>query len=607
MRIGMLLVGLACLCGSLRGAPVYLSPTVAVADKEGKNIYIAASTAARLVVFDVLAQVVSARIALKADPTGIAISPDRTTLYVTTDGPAGTVVVMERASGKTRRTVRTGHTPMAPVVSPDGNTLYVCNRFDTNVAVIDLAEAKVVARIPLVREPVAAALTPDGKMLVVANHLPAGPGDGDYIGAEVSIIDTTARSVVERIALPNGSSALRGVCLSPDGQYAYITHILARYTVPTTQLERGWMNTNALSVVDVAKGELVNTVLLDDVDLGAANPWGVVCSPDAKWVAVTHAGTHEVSLIDRQALHEKLAKVAGGEKVTEVSRTPEDVPNDLSFLVGLRRRLKLAGNGPRGIVAAGGKIYATEYFTNSLGVIDPNPDVRHRPKSIALGAETQMTEVRKGEMHFNDAIQCFQHWQSCASCHPDARTDGLNWDLLNDGMGNPRQTKSMLYSHRTPPVMITAIRGDAETAVRAGIRFIQFAVPDKGVPESIDEYLKSLRPVPSPYLRKGKLTKKAKRGRKVFKKVGCMDCHRGDYFTDLKTHDVGTGVGREEGAAYDTPTLVEIWRTAPYLYDGRAATMREVLGKYNPADKHGKTSELNEEQIAQILEYILSQ
>ena len=48
---------------------------------------------------------------------------------------------------------------------------------------------------------------------------------------------------------------------------------------------------------------------------------------------------------------------------------------------------------------------------------------------------------------------------------PDARADALNWDLLNDGIGNPKNTRSMLHSHRLPPVMITGIRAKAEDAV----------------------------------------------------------------------------------------------------------------------------------------------
>jgi hypothetical protein len=33
----------------------------------------------------------------------------------------------------------------------------------------------------------------------------------------------------------------------------------------------------------------------------------------------------------------------------------------------------------------------------------------------------------------------YQEWESCASCHDtDGRMDGLNWDLLNDGMDATR-------------------------------------------------------------------------------------------------------------------------------------------------------------------------
>jgi len=301
----------------------------------------------------------------------------------------------------------------------------------------------------------------------VANHLPGGAADGDFIAAVVSVIDTAAKKVVATLQLPNGSSALRGICMSADGKNAYVTHVLGRYHMPTTQLERGWMNTNALSVIDVAKRALVNTVLLDDVDLGAANPWGVACSADGKWIAAGHAGTHEVSIIDRAALHEKLTKVAAGEKVSEVSRTAEDVPNDLSFLVGLRRRLQLAGNGPRGLAFVGSKVYAAEYFTDSLGVVDADPEVYHRPLSVALAPRCRRRRHAPARCSSATRRSASSTGRAVPVCHPDSRADGLNWDLLNDGMGNPKQTKSMLLSHRTPPVMASGVRDVAETAVRS--------------------------------------------------------------------------------------------------------------------------------------------
>jgi YVTN family beta-propeller protein len=598
-------LGFAALGGlTVADAQTYLSPTVVITD--GKVLYVAETTANQVCVFDVKSGKPTKAIKLPESPSGLALSPDGTKLYITSASPAGGVFVAETSAKDAAPLLSLGHTPMAPVVSPDGKTLYVANRFNNNVSVVDLATKKETAKIAVLREPNAAAITPDGKFLFVTNHLPAGASDGDYSSAAISIIDTAAKKVTASISLPNGCTGLRGICLSPDAKYAYVTHILARYQLPTTQLERGWMNTNALSVIDVATQKLVNTVLLDDVDLGAANPWAVQCTADGTYICVTTAGTHEVCVIDRAALHDKLTKVAAGEKVSEVSLTADDVPNDLAFLVGMKRRLKLAGNGPRGLAIVGTKAYASEYFTDSIGIVDMNPDVRPKAVSVALGKKEEMTLARKGEMYFNDAGFCFQQWQSCASCHPDIRTDGLNWDLLNDGMGNPKNTKSMLLSHQTPPVMVSGIRGKAEVAVRAGIRHIQFAVRPEEDAVAIDEFLKALKPVPSPYLVGGKLSPAAERGKVVFTKAACATCHGGALYTDLNKYNMGMGKLMDEDMEFDTPTLIESWRTGPYLHDGRATTIKEVLNKHNAEDRHGTTTGLSEEQIKDLAEYVLS-
>jgi len=329
------------------------------------------------------------------------------------------------------------------------------------------------------------------------------------------------------------------------------------------------------------------------------------------WYA--HAGTHEVSVIDRTQLHEKLDKAAAGEKSPDSLNAmsyPTDVPNDLAFLVGLQRRLRLSGNGPRGLAIVGTKVYTAEYFSDSLGMVDISRGVRSESLSLSLGPKSSepMDVVRRGEMLFNDARMCFQMWQSCASCHPGGgRPDGLNWDLLNDGMGNPRNTKSLLLAHQTPPAMITGVRDRAETAVRAGIKFIQFAVRPEEDAVAVDEYLKSLEPVPSPYLVGGKLSEAAERGKAVFDRARCNSCHSGPLLTDLTQYKVGTGRGLDEDRSFDTPTLVEVWRTAPYLYDGRAATVKEALTTYNRSDEHGMTSDLNEQEINDLVEFVLSQ
>jgi YVTN family beta-propeller protein len=599
-------LGSLCLLAAVVGGAsaedtAYLSPLALVADQQGATLYVAAHTAKQIAVVDLASGAVSKRFPLPDRPSGLCLSADGV-LYVTGAEPEGRVHAMDAETGEIAFSIAVGHTPTAPVLSPDASTLYAANRFDGSISVIDLASKAEVAKIVVLREPVAAAITPDGSRLFVTHQLPAGKADADYVAAAVSVIDTASRTVAGTIRLPNGSTALHDISMAADGEYAYVTHVLARYQLPTTQLERGWINTNALSVIEVASESLVNTVLLDDVGLGAANPWGVACTPDGAYICVTHAGTHEISVIDRIGLHAKLEQAAAGEL-----GSAEDVPNDLAFLVGLRRRLKLGGNGPRGLAVVGQTAYAAEYFSGSLAVANLDSDALYQPRSIALGEEPALTEARKGEIFFHDAVYCFQHWQSCASCHPsDGRPDGLNWDLLNDGLGTPRNVKSLLLAHQTPPAMITGIRASAEVAVRAGIRYILFAELPGEHAAAIDAYLESLQPVPSPHIENGALSPAALRGKKAFEQAYCGACHRPPLYTDKKLHDVGTGGRLDKDVKFDTPTLIEVWRTAPYLQDGSAATIENVLTTRNESNEHGGTQQLSEQEVDDLAEFVRS-
>jgi len=587
-------------------AAVYLSPVSIVAAQDGRTLYITEATAKRVAIFDIASGRVTGAVDLPHTPAGLALAPNGAQLYVAGADPQGQVHVIDVAKRRVTNRLPAGHTPTAVAVAPDGTKLYVSNRFNNNIGVYDLKTGKELTRIPVSRDPVALAITPDGKTVCVANLLPTAPATSNYVAAVVSVIDADSNKVVANLALPDGSTALRGICLSPDGKYAYVTHILAHYQLPTTQLERGWMCTAGLTIIDVPARKVVNTVLLDEVEMGAANPWDVACSADGKYLCVTHAGSHELSIIDRAALHDRLAKAATGTKVTEVTSGVNDVPSDLTFLVGIRRRIRLLGGGPRGLAIAGGKVYAAEYFSGTLAVMDMDPAANARPQSLSLGRQAEITIVRRGEMIFHDADRCFQKWQSCSSCHPDVRVDGLNWDLLNDGIGNPKNVRNMLYAHRTPPAMSFGVREGAESAVRAGFKFIQFALPPEAECKAVDEFLKSLTPVPSPHLVNGDLSPAARRGKAVFKKANCADCHSGPYYTNLREYDIGNGVGQDKGRPFDTPALNECWRTAPYLHDGRAATMMDVLTIFNPGDRHGKTSNLSKQELDDLVEYLLS-
>jgi YVTN family beta-propeller protein len=592
-----------------------LSPTALAISPDGQTLYIACATAKKVAVFSTSQRQITRNFATPGPPSGLALTADGACLYVTCAEPSSRVCAIETASGKTLALLKAGHTALSPVLSQDGKTLFVCNRFNDAVAIFDTGQEREMAQIPVPREPVSAALSPDERYLLVANHLPAGRVDVTNVAAVISIIDVTRRTVVKELRLPNGSISVRQMSVSPDGKHACVPHSIGRFHLPVTQVERGWVNTSALTVIDLPSMELLNTVLLDDVDDGAANPWAAAWSADSRLLCITHAGTHELSVIDFPALLKKLAAlpaVAPAASSTDhyvTSRCAKDVPNDLTFMEGLRRRVKLGGNGPRAVVVAGNRALAACYYSDSLEIVNLRA-AEPSSKPVPLNPGAEPTRLRRGEMYFNDATLCFQGWQSCASCHDeDARVDSLNWDLLNDGIGNPKNTKSLVLCYQTPPVMSLGVRATANIAVRSGIENSLATKLPEEVPAAMDEWLQSLKPAPGPKLVDGRLSEAAQRGEKVFRssETRCATCHEPGLFTDLHSYDVGTqGPFDRRDKEFDTPTLVELWRTSPYLHDGSAATVRDVLTTRNAKDEHGTTSHLSARQMDDLVEYLLS-
>jgi cytochrome c peroxidase len=122
---------------------------------------------------------------------------------------------------------------------------------------------------------------------------------------------------------------------------------------------------------------------------------------------------------------------------------------------------------------------------------------------------------------------------------------------------------------------------------------------------AVDAYLTSLTPVASPHLKQGKLSPQQEQGRELFTTASCISCHKPPLYTNLKQYDLGTTSGMDKGRKVDVPTLIEVWRTAPYLHDGRALTLRDVFSPANnPEQTHGDVQDLTSEQLDALLAYI---
>ena len=122
------------------------------------------------------------------------------------------------------------------------------------------------------------------------------------------------------------------------------------------------------------------------------------------------------------------------------------------------------------------------------------------------------------------------------------------------------------------------------------------------------------------------LSPQAQSGLQVFVGKGqCLRCHFGFNFTDERFHNLGVDwdtdhvdIGRygvtkdpKDLGAFKTPTLREIARTAPYMHDGRFATLRQVIEFYdhggipNPQlDPVIKPLNLTEQEKEDLIEFL---
>ena len=103
----------------------------------------------------------------------------------------------------------------------------------------------------------------------------------------------------------------------------------------------------------------------------------------------------------------------------------------------------------------------------------------------------------------------------------------------------------------------------------------------------------------------------ASRGQAVFNGPGqCATCHAGATYTDANTllHPTSeivtdpTHAERSATGMYRTTPLRALWQHAPYFHDGSAATLNDVVDRYDSA----KNLQLTPQQKADLVEYLKS-
>jgi YVTN family beta-propeller protein/VCBS repeat-containing protein len=245
-------------------------------DTIGMTVTVSDGTTKVPVVVDI--PISAAPISQRATITGVsgagAVAASNTRVYVA-NTTAGTVTVIDTATGAVVNTITVGFPPDGLALKPDGTRLYASSSTGNGVAVIDTASGTVKATIA-VAKPTAMTVNPSGSTLYVAN----------VDSGVVTKISTSTNKVSGTVKLPAG---LRpdGIAVSPDSSKVYVTSGNAAGGTTVSVFAASASTTTAVADLNGAATALA--VSPDDAKLYVGTSDGIVTVFDTKTKAVLHA------------------------------------------------------------------------------------------------------------------------------------------------------------------------------------------------------------------------------------------------------------------------------------------------------------------------------
>lgn len=480
------------------------------------------------------------RTAVSCEPATLALAADR--IYVACFD-TGEVVALDAASGAvvTRRIV--GHGTFGVLAA---GRLYVTLAHDDAIVSLRPDSLAEIARAVTAREPRGIALK-DGRLYVV--HQP---------DAALRVFDPKTLAPLAAVEIGQQAGVAESVTPHPATDRVYVPH--ERLNV--TNLARKFDDTvfPVVSAIDTRDGAPVRreALALDSVDTPVGMPLAVAIDPARGRLYTANAASDDVSVVDL-GIGMGVGHVVVGQRPRDLALSPD-----------------------------GSRLYTLDQLSNGVSVIDTF--TLTVTATLTLADDPRPAAVRLGERIFTTSRPTTiarDHWMSCASCHLDGGLDGRTWLGTDEG---PRNTATLRGIAGTEPLHWSGTRPDVQsfqktfTGLMAGSGLAQSDL------DALAAFVATLRPIPSPLrAADGSLTATAISGAAVFRTAGCTSCHMPSaQFTDRQPHDVGTGaavlgVREVEGPRFKTPSLRELWLTAPYLHDGRAATLRDSIAQHSSA------------------------
>jgi DNA-binding beta-propeller fold protein YncE/cytochrome c peroxidase len=572
-------------------------------------------------------------------PRALALDSSGANLYVSGQR-SGSIYAIDTTRGVVRASASVCSEPMGVLVSADDSKVFVACAQDDEIVELDATTLAVIGA-PLVtaRKPWALAWGADGRTLFVTHLL--GPG--------VSVLSTgplalqSSWTVADGPAQPNPMSPqggedptephgqVRGLydaAIRPGTAELWVAHLMLGTDTPQPTLDFQRTVFPALSVFDGTGSQLARlSVQVNSGDGGAfgdvvSGPRALTFSSDGKFAFVVDADSEDVLVVD-------------ADKRVEAQLVRP-----------------LPGHLPVGVVEYGGEIYVQEQNTEDIAAFKVDESsggvsvVLDGSPFASLAADPMPANMRLGQQLFysansDDAPVTQNHWVACASCHLEGRSDAVTWLFAQGPRDTPTNAGGLLD---TGFLFRTADRNQVQDYwktidVEQGGHFSITEPAQKPLLDALEAFVDHAIPAPVPpstdvshSLQGDALASVRAQGQAVFNRVGCDACHYGPARTDsgagnasldlggpivstmttggVLLHDVGTCVTSgpwpdvthddidghaRPSCAFDTPALRGLWDSAPYLHDGSAATLDDLMptmlaastpgGSLSPADE----------------------
>ncbi len=570
----------------------------------------------------------TARIAVAVEPVGLAISTDSKTLYVVNaaslnDPTVGTLMAIDTATRQPKWEVPVGSEPRG--ITLVNGTAVVTLYKSGDVVTVDLDKGSVVRAGSDVFAQLNRTLLSNGPTTGIGfpngNGNLGGPATSHPRGFEA--ITTSA----------DGSQVFVASLLSSDAVLQTSTTTTGPGTTVPGSSQGGYGSSTSCGATSVAAAALLtfdsngNALVDDSTSCGSTStdrpptvlttgipgtalqgPRAMVADPTGTFVYVAHFNTNNVAIVPTTTRTNPGANVP----TPDGSRGPASVTQVVPV-----------GNGPTGIVVAhdGLKAWVFNAFDHSISQLEAVKDQQTgistvvNKATIHVADDVLPADVVAGRKLFFSATDSRMNDPAmgiaCGTCHLEGREDGHVWNFV-DG---PRQTPSLAgrMLSKTAPYHWNGEFNDLMSFMSLTV---QHRMGGTGVTQQMEQQIAAFldaQPTPDNAAKERTPADVLARGKAAFDKANCAQCHTGEALTNQTFADVGTlvtagpvidDVTLLPKGALNTPSLLGVGRTAPYLHDGSAVSLKARIVDGKSGDKHGATSQLSDAEVDDLVSYL---